>query len=1386
MRKLCLYGTFILSLLCFNAHSQQAEIIEGTLYIKLKSGANVRSGNNLQLTNIPGLETYQPVLKSTNNRRQKPSILDGLYQVQVAHDVDIGDLCKELEKYGNVVYAEPIFKEQLLAVPNDPAIADGSVGYLDVIKAYAAWDLTTGDSSMVIGISDTGINMDHVDLTNKIYRNVNDIPNGIDDDNNGYIDDYKGYDFADDDSIATADNNFHGSRVAGIAGAETNNGIGIAGVGYKSQISSLKIFRSADNLASGAYNSIVYAADNGYDVINLSWGSPNSHSQAAQDIINYAVEEKNLIITGAAGNTPEKLDFYPASYDNVLSVAATNLDDSKASFSSFSYKVDISAPGNAIYSTDKDSTFRADNGTSYSAPMAAGTAALIKTLHPSLNARQVIERIRVTSDPIYQTGSNTNYQDQLGFGRLNMQRALEARQDTLKSIRIESFSYSNGISDKVYYGDSIELQLKLINYLGPSQAQISISSPSENALFDESFVYQLPNMQELDTVSITFKALKIANNTPPESSIPIRIGFTDGNYQDFEYLELETENDRVDIQNNQLEFTIGGNGNLGYTDDLFSNGLGLKWKEQNTLSRMSFMVAIDSNQVSNNFYSEVLGNSRNQDFIAKQFAKRKHLSAVDFFAISTFSDDEASTPANLQIEQRTITNTASNYLIQEYFIGNTSTTDYSISAGLYTDWNLSFARQNRSYYNESLGAIISFSSDSSIFTGITCYYDTQPIHQSFDQGDWNNNASDISGSWSENSLFLHATSSQFDSAGWVEAGNDISTLLSNDSISIAAGGSQKTAYIIAFGDTMESLLVALDSGKSAYESYLQQPLILEEFITCEGTSLDIDLANGVNFDYYSDALGTNMIGSGDTLTTGNINQDTAFYARNTDGTYKGDIYEIRVRTSSPETNFSMSTDTLFLNSDLNKVSFIDESLSPIAWHWDFGNGIQSTVRNPTVSFSEEGNYEIMLTVENELGCFESLTQELLVATRPPSPEISNKTICNGEVIVIVAENTDSLAFYINHDDIQPISTGKEFTFSGLDTDTIFYFTNTSGPFESLKKPITINVEQYKADFKLVPDTSSAQTFAVLIDLSEENSTSRWSIDSEEIGTGDSLRIPITGSTFSVSLTSTSATGCSDTITKSVELSPSDTPEVQEQVYCYGEDITLSPSNGSLFGFYLDAELNELIDKNSYTVIHSLTAPSTIYIVGLDSILPSEPIELLLTPQRPTVDITANPDTLYLDQKSTVVFNAEGETFNSTQWYFDDAYYDNSQEPIVYINEEGTYRMHVEVTDMDGCQNSDTINYLVFDETPKPPLSATDHHPVIYPNPAPVAGLVIIKIPPTGQNSLINLYNLAGKLVLTRHIAKGNSLTSIEGLSAGVYLIKITSGSFEYIEKIIIK
>jgi serine protease len=231
------------------------------------------------LTKADHIKQVFPLHTLSNSRSSKHD-LQNIYKLKLHPGTDIWKTISRIQRSGLVEYVEPLYQNDLLYTPNDPEAnpSNGQQTYLEVIRAYEAWDIEKSDTSMVIGIVDTGVNMAHEDLGN-IAFNQDDPINGIDDDGDGYIDNFHGWDIADNDSDPTADGHPHGSPVTGMSSASTNNGIGMAGAGFKSRYLPVKIAETSSQKLTKDYEGVKYAADHGARVINLSWGGAGNYSR---------------------------------------------------------------------------------------------------------------------------------------------------------------------------------------------------------------------------------------------------------------------------------------------------------------------------------------------------------------------------------------------------------------------------------------------------------------------------------------------------------------------------------------------------------------------------------------------------------------------------------------------------------------------------------------------------------------------------------------------------------------------------------------------------------------------------------------------------------------------------------------------------------------------------------------------------------------------------------------------------------------------------------------------------------------------------------------------------------------------------------------------------
>jgi thermitase len=262
-------------------------------------------------------------------------------------------------------WSEPNYLFDLHLTPNDPDYAGRQAPYLSLLEMPDAWDKTTGRPEIVIAVLDTGINLAHPDLSAGIWTNPAEIPgNGWDDEGNGFTDDVHGWDFAGDDNLPDDDHG-HGTHVAGIAAARISNATGIAGMAGSATLMPVDVFRGGIGAYADLIQAILYAADNGAHVINMSLGA-TSYSRGEEAAVDYAWE-RGVVVVAAAGNSGANIVSYPAAHANAIAVAATDSLDNRAGFSTWGDFVDVAAPGVSVWSTYPGG-YRYLSGTSMARP----------------------------------------------------------------------------------------------------------------------------------------------------------------------------------------------------------------------------------------------------------------------------------------------------------------------------------------------------------------------------------------------------------------------------------------------------------------------------------------------------------------------------------------------------------------------------------------------------------------------------------------------------------------------------------------------------------------------------------------------------------------------------------------------------------------------------------------------------------------------------------------------------------------------------------------------------------------------------------------------------------------------------------------------------------
>jgi len=550
---------------------------------------------------VHSIESIYPILayvEPTPTTRQ--NILDLQRTYYVHYDLQESPLkvSDDFSLDEAVVYAEPVLIHQFyhsvsMADPDDPMFSEQQV-YFNHVHLPEAWSQVKSenprnDTTVVIAIVDTGGDWDHEDLRENAWTNEDEIPNnGIDDDNNGYVDDIHGINLS---NRNTMDNDphpvdleimdlGHGTAVAGAASAVTDNATGMTGASWNAQLMHINVSCAEDGECD-PYRGIVYAAINGADIINTSWGGATGGRELRRirQTLDLVTDMGSLVVgaTGNNGSNKDLIKTYPDGHPRVLSVGSTENDSptlveefSSGGQTDFGKTVDIYAPGIQIVSTVPNHQYGKFDGTSLSAPLVAGIAALVKTNFPDISADELREQIRISYEDI--DTENSSFEGKINGGLINASASLS--NPTLPAVRIKNWSWEDEGDRQIDPGDEVTIKVTLINYLADAK-QLSVElAPHESISFItvKDSQKSLGALNSGNSTEVEF-VISADASAPPNSYAVLSLRIVDGSFHDepdVMVLEIHPRTDLI-VKPLQALYTSTDGDNW---ENLF---LGVKW-----------------------------------------------------------------------------------------------------------------------------------------------------------------------------------------------------------------------------------------------------------------------------------------------------------------------------------------------------------------------------------------------------------------------------------------------------------------------------------------------------------------------------------------------------------------------------------------------------------------------------------------------------------------------------------------------------------------------------------------------------------------------------------------------------------------------------------------
>lgn len=783
----------------------------------------INAFSEIGATDISKKFPLSPASTETVNKYGKKLVdLSLIYQVIFSPVIKIEEVMKIILATGVVEYAEPLFIHQLDFTPNDPSIA--SQYALGKINAYLAWDVWTGDTNVVVGIVDSGTDWDHPDLVNSIKYNYADPVDGLDNDNDGFADNFRGWDVSENDNNPMVGNQSHGSHVSGCATATTNNAIGVAAPGYNCKFLPVKSSNDASiNSIDNGYDGIVYAADHGADVINCSWGG-GFDSQFEQDIINYATYNQDALVIAAAGNGAVEESHYPASYENVISVAATGNSDLKANFSSFGSDVDVSAPGDNIYSTIHNNSYASLDGTSMSSPIAAGCAAMIKSRFPSLNALQVGAQLRSTCDNIYNLSGNSTFIGKLGKGRVNL---LKGVTDSLSPGVIMRRSFLSDNNDEVFIaGDTLDIVGLFENLLRPT-SNLTCSLTTTNTFVQILQANFNPGvMATFDTISnyaAEYRVL-IKPTAPLNTEVTLKVTLTDGTWSDIYTIVVTVNVDYVNVAVNDVATSITSKSTIGYNQPSQVQGIGFTYQSgASILYDMGLMIGAQGTQVSDNVRGDSGDDADFASFIKVSAQQPGTISDIDVNGV--FKDNGATSfgTLNLTVNHRAYAWNPvpdSKYIMVQYYIKNNGISALTnLFAALFADWDVMDYTRNKCSTDilRRMGYI--WNTDvGGVYAGIKVLSHTGGFNHYALDNTTGNSGIEMTDGFSNSEKYTAMTTARADAGTASVPGNDVLSTVSTGPFNLAPGDSIEVAFALIAGESLSSIQISADAAQTKYDN----------------------------------------------------------------------------------------------------------------------------------------------------------------------------------------------------------------------------------------------------------------------------------------------------------------------------------------------------------------------------------------------------------------------------------------------------------------------------------------------------------------------------------------------------------------------------------------
>ena len=1327
------------------------------------------------------------------------ALLRHTYQIKFDNIEEVDHLIASIQKLPEVEYAEKKELHKHFLTPNDLGgnTSNGTgMWHLYQINAQQAWDLSTGDPNIIVAVTDDAILTTHQDLQNKLVQGY-DAPTGSNDPN----------------PCGTNDGN-HGTHVSGTVGAETDNNIGVSSIGFDVSIMPIKIGNCSGALTHG-YEGINYAANNGADVVNMSWGG-GGFSNYGQNVCNAAFN-LGTILVAAAGNDGTSQQFYPAAYNNVIAVASTTTNDSKSGFSQYGNWISVAAPGSAIRSTYATSNagYARIQGTSMASPNVAGLVGLIKSYVPTATNQDIINCLLSTADDI--DAMNPNYIGQLGSGRINAFAALQcigAFNVTIDAGIIEILNPGPTVC-----GNSFTPEVVLRNFGTTTLNSVEINYEWNGTQNVFNWTGSLPQGQT-ETVSLPLQIAPngsytfTASTSNPNSLSDLNLN-NDTSINNFvvdlngQYIYLELT---LDCYASETSWSIADDsGNTIYTGGGYTDGNG-----ETVIESFCLAVGCYTFEILDSYGDGMYGSQWQNCTVDGDYTITDQNNTVLVDMTAQDANFGFGTTHQFCVVDPTILNDAgissiispsgincSNSINPVVEIRNfgvdtltSATINYQTTGGLQTfAWTGTLATGQTEIVN------LPFITTSNGNINLTVYT-TNPNGQTDDDNSNNQSTSAL------NIYLASATlpfvedfeSNNFNSNGWTIQNEDNDITWELETVSGSSPGStaakidfynystaaQRDGLISPRINLMGYSTVDL-TFEHAYRRYNQNAadsLLIYVSADC-GQTWD-PVFGGAEDGTGSFATQTTNTSeftpaaAGDWCFSGGIGAscftvDLSAYAGQeifvkfesyNAGTIGNNLFLDNINIDGvlapvpPVPSFTTNTTSICPGGN---VQFTDGSTANITnWSWSFpgGNPATSIDPNPTVNYPNSGSYDVTLTVTNAFGTETITATNSVIVNTPPTITTSATLleICEGSTTTISASGSNSYTWD------NGLGSGATHAISPTST-TIYSVIGSNGLACEATETITITVFQNPIVTAIASSTTICSGQPVDLTGGGAN-TYNWD---NGIGVGTTHTVTPSQTTI-YNVSGTDINGCDNNanITVVVEDIPIVVINTSSLEVCEGESVALAATGADTYTWTPSASLT----SNSGPAVNASPTTNTTYtVIGSNNCgTDSENITISVLPAVSNQNIVQNGNTL------SVTLQA-GET---ATWTLNGVQVGSGS--TISMTESGVYE--VIVTNASGCQSSDSGTFDL--DTTSLESFSVKNSLSIYPN--PTDGSFTIDFIAYGKTKLSIIDALGRRVTKTRLYKDGLQSDTIDfsHFQSGVYMLLFETEKESFTRKVTLR